>query len=340
MSAISSSPGRRPARASTTSIATSASASASRAWSWIETASGSSSSRSTPPVSISVKWRPFQSVGELLAVARDARALVHDRLARLGEPVDERGLARRWGSRRRRSSSDLPRLDDAAWRSARRPRRSAEPGRVDGRRVGRRLVHGAVGGRVALVALAGARAAPWRGRRRRARRRGAWRAPPREAVRNTFTAASGATTEPMSRPSATQSPCSRIARCLAISASRTPGSAATRDAPADTSGVRIAVGDVAAVEQHPRRPTSMSIRSRDLGGRRRPARVASATARYIAPVSRYVKPSRSATARATVDLPAPAGPSIAITMASEARRGGCGPCRSWRCSGSRSSSSL
>ena len=30
---------------------------------------------------------------ELLAVARDARALVHDRLARLREPVDERGLA-------------------------------------------------------------------------------------------------------------------------------------------------------------------------------------------------------------------------------------------------------
>ncbi len=41
---------------------------------------------------------------------------------------------------------------------------------------------------------------------------------------------------------------------------------------------------------------------------------ASATARYIAPVSRYVKPSASATARATVDLPAPAGPSIATTV--------------------------
>ncbi len=44
---------------------------------------------------------------------------------------------------------------------------------------------------------------------------------------------------------------------------------------------------------------------------------ASPTARYIAPVSRYVKPSRSATARATVLLPAPAGPSIAITMTRE-----------------------
>jgi hypothetical protein len=60
--AISSSPGRTPARASTTSSATSASAIASRAWSWIETASGSSSCRSTPPVSISVSRRPFHSV--------------------------------------------------------------------------------------------------------------------------------------------------------------------------------------------------------------------------------------------------------------------------------------
>ena len=39
----------------------------------------------------------------------------------------------------------------------------------------------------------------------------------------------------------------------------------------------------------------------------------------MAPVSRYVKPSRSATARATVDFPAPAGPSMAMTMASEGR---------------------
>ena len=51
-----------PARASTTRSATCASASAARAWSWIETESGSSSPRSTPPVSISVNVRPFQSV--------------------------------------------------------------------------------------------------------------------------------------------------------------------------------------------------------------------------------------------------------------------------------------
>ena len=40
----------------------------------------------------------------------------------------------------------------------------------------------------------------------------------------------------------------------------------------------------------------------------------SATARYIAPESRYEKPSSRASSRATVLLPAPAGPSIATTM--------------------------
>ena len=89
MSAISWSPGRRPARASTTSSATCASASAALAWSWIETASGSSSSRSTPP---GVDQREVAAVPvgrELLAVARDARSFVHDRFAALGEAVDE-----------------------------------------------------------------------------------------------------------------------------------------------------------------------------------------------------------------------------------------------------------
>ena len=66
ISATSASPARIPARASTTSSATSASESASRTWSRIETASGAVSSRSTPPVSISAKLRPFQSVGSSL----------------------------------------------------------------------------------------------------------------------------------------------------------------------------------------------------------------------------------------------------------------------------------
>ena len=89
---MSRSPGRSPARASTTSTATSASASAARACCWIWRARSSRSSRSTPPVSISVSARPFHSVVELLAVAGDPGELVHDRLARLGEPVDQRGL--------------------------------------------------------------------------------------------------------------------------------------------------------------------------------------------------------------------------------------------------------
>ena len=69
--------------------------------------------------------------------------------------------------------------------------------------------------------------------RRRARSSGS-------AVRNTFTAASGATTVPMSRPSATQSPTDISSRCLATSASRTAGLVATREAASDTSGVRMA----------------------------------------------------------------------------------------------------
>ena len=40
----------------------------------------------------------------------------------------------------------------------------------------------------------------------------------------------------------------------------------------------------------------------------------SATARYIAPVSTYTNPSLAAMRRASVLLPAPAGPSIAIVI--------------------------
>src|SRR6185312_16521431 len=51
----------------------------------------------------------------------------------------------------------------------------------------------------------------------------------------------------------------------------------------------------------------------DAGGTVRSS-AASATVRYRAPESRYVKPSASATPLATLDLPAPAGPSIATTV--------------------------
>ena len=49
-------------------------------------------------------------------------------------------------------------------------------------------------------------------------------------------------------------------------------------------------------------------------GRAPTSSAASVTARYIAPESRYVKPSRRATSRATVLLPLPAGPSIAMII--------------------------
>ena len=191
-----------------------------------------------------------------------------------------------------------------------------EAGRVDRDGVGRGLEHRALGGAVAPVALVLGvedllRVAPVWAARRRARSSG-------EAVRKTLTAASGATTEPMSRPSATQSPCSMMACCLRTSAARTLGSAATRDAPADTSGVRIA-SVTSSPSSRTRSPTSIATAAATSPAGRPLRPAASATARYIAPVSRYVNPSRSATARATVDLPAPAGPSMAITMASEAR---------------------
>src|SRR3954447_15329024 len=118
----------------------------------------------------------------------------------------------------------------------------------------------------------------------------------------------------MSRPSATQSPSARISCWRRTSAARTPWSRATWDASPEISGVRIA-----SVTSRPssstRSPTSIRERSATAAGSSPDSSVPSATQRYIAPVSRYVKPSRSATARATVDLPAPAGPSMAITMA-------------------------
>ena len=80
------------------------------------------------------------------------------------------------------------------------------------------------------------------------------------------------------------------------------------------------------VEARGERPQGVAVVGVDAGFLRPP----SATQRYIAPESRYVKPSSAATARATVDLPAPAGPSIAITMGrayGSPTRGGFSPSR-------------
>ena len=106
------------------------------------------------------------------------------------------------------------------------------------------------------------------------------------ASRNTFTAASGATTVPMSRPSATQSPLARSSRWRATSAERTAGSAATSEACAETVGLRIA-----CVTSRPasstRSPSEISSPvACSAGLRAGSSRVASATQRYIAPLSR------------------------------------------------------
>ena len=189
---------------------------------------------------------------------------------------------------------------------------SVRPVVSTGTRVAARLEHvrSAVG--VALVALVlvaqrpASTSPPLSAARRRARSSGS-------AVRKTLTAASGATTVPMSRPSATQSPSATIACWLAHErgAHARVGRRRARRASV-TSGVRIA-SVTSRPSSRTRSPTSMSSRAATSAGGS-PARAASATQRYIAPVSRYVKPSRSATARATVDLPAPAGPSMAMTM--------------------------
>jgi hypothetical protein len=75
-----------------------------------------------------------------------------------------------------------------------------------------------------------------------------------------------------------------------------------------TSGVRMSAV-TSTPSAYTRSPTSM----RAGNGRSRSRE--SATARYMAPESRYVQPSAWATARATVLFPAPAGPSMATSIA-------------------------
>ena len=134
-----------------------------------------------------------------------------------------------------------------------------------------------------------------------------------------MTSASGKTTEPMSRPSTTPPPRSAThCRWRSTSTARTPGLAATADTAPLTSGPRMASVTSVAVDLT-RSPTAMARRGPARPPPRgRPAsmprsRAAQATARYMAPVSRRSRPSRSARARETVDLPEPAGPSMAMT---------------------------
>ena len=114
--------------------------------------------------------------------------------------------------------------------------------------------------------------------RRRARSAGS-------AVRKTLTSASGATTVPMSRPSATQSPSARIRRCCSTSASRTAGSEDTREAASDTHGSRMrsVTSSPSSVTRSP--SSSRAVRA-TAAASPPPSPVRNATARYIAPVSR------------------------------------------------------
>ena len=140
-----------------------------------------------------------------------------------------------------------------------------------------------------------------------------------DAVTKSFRSASGRTTVVISRPSTTPDPRSRIhARCNSTRNLRTSGVAATALTAEVTSGPRIAV--VASTPSTTTRSALMLSSSRRHTAITESAsegsisrdRTPNVTARYIAPVSRYSIPNSVATRRATVLLPAPAGPSIAM----------------------------
>ena len=259
-------------------------------------------SRSMPPVSTSVKLRPFHSVSISLRSRVIAGALVHDGLARAGEAVDERGLAdvRVADDRDLRTHVlELPGLVDEAddpvhdlVGSA----RSCPSSRRRGRRERRCLALAVT--RIALGLLGEDRSDVRSGSaaRRRARSCG-------QAVRNTLRPASGATTVPMSRPSATQSPAASMRRCLRDHRPRTSGSAA-----------HARCGRTPARGSPRSRPRRRAARARRLDldaratcGRLAAVSVASAAQRYIAPVSRYVKPSAPARRGLRLTSPLPRG---------------------------------
>ena len=100
-----------------------------------------------------------------------------------------------------------------------------------------------------------------------------------------------------------------------------PGSRATDAAARSMAGVRMSPRDVDAVDRdavrrHVDDGTLRHTRDRMFVGRapRRRAAPSSPTARYIAPLSTCLNPSDAATALATVPLPAPEGPSIAMII--------------------------
>ena len=143
-----------------------------------------------------------------------------------------------------------------------------------------------------------------------------------EATRYTFSVASGNTTEPMSLPSTTPPPWSAIhLRCRVRISSRTAELAATWLTAASTSGERIAaVASTPLTCRLSRVCTNCTDRATrataSTSAASRPRfNTSNVTPRYIAPVSRYSMPRSAANALAIVDLPAPAGPSMATTTA-------------------------
>src|SRR4051794_13678746 len=131
----------------------------------------------------------------------------------------------------------------------------------------------------------------------------------------------------MSRPSTTMPPSSRApaiaARWRSSSRARTSGTALTALTAPVTSGVRIAAATsapstvmVGADGSVPQTITGSPQRAATAAGSSTGTSYRSihqVIARYIAPVSRYLNPSRSATPREVLDLPEPEGPSIATT---------------------------
>ena len=173
------------------------------------------------------------------------------------------------------------------------------------------------------------------GRRRRVSRAAAASSSPRRrartssvAVMNTLTGASGNTTVPMSRPSTTPPAVLGHPRALPVDEDRAHrGVRRHRRHHAGDLGPADGLVHVAAVEAAPHRRRARCRRRAPRRPPRRPSSrstpasiAASVTARYMAPVSRVWRPSAAATPVATVDLPDPAGPSMATTEHAHQRR--------------------
>src|SRR6185437_9742456 len=141
--------------------------------------------------------------------------------------------------------------------------------------------------------------------------------------RKNFTSASGKTTVPMSRPFNT-APRLPKARCRSTLARLTPGIVETTDDIAVTVSVRIwsvtswPLSKTANEAGSPSRSISIVFASATtaslLPGSTCASITASATARYIEPVSMYRSCNERASMRPSVDLPEPDGPSIAIII--------------------------